>query len=152
MASKTSTPIKSKPRGPTRIQVEAIQHNTWAITVPYEVTLKDVKDPHYWKDVASSFQPGDLIKVNAIDTSWRAELMVRAATRTEVSIAVLHEYTFTDAETLSPDNTGFSVMWRGPTAKYSVIRTEDNQTMKSGFLDQSAAHAWLENRAKAEAA
>jgi len=152
MASKTVTPPKAKPRGPTRMQTAAIQRNVWALTAPYEVSINDVKDPDYWVHVAKTLGPGDRIEVTALDQSWYVELLIRAATRSEVSMVVMREQTFEQTAVLAPDNTGFSVQWRGPSAKYSVIRDSDHHVMKSGCLDQSAAYAWLENRAKAEAA
>lgn len=124
-------------------------NNRWSVVpgdgVPFDALLA----PEYWAHVARKLQPGDTIEVHAVDGTYFAELYVRSASRLEARVAVLHKTVFdTQASEASSDD-GLIVRFRNHVAKWAVIRTTDNEIMKSGFTTREVAEEWLRDRRKA---
>lgn len=113
---------------------------------PAGVTLQDILDPAYWTHVAFKLRPHYRIIVDAEDGAWVAELFVRYASRQEARCAVL-SFTEIEGKVEMPADAApeFEVRWRGPTAKWSVVRLSDGEIMTDGKQDKKAAEQWLAN-------
>ncbi len=112
----------------------------------------DVEKPEYWVHVSKTLKPGDEIIVVAADQAWRSKLLVREASLGGVWTHTISSITF--ATTKAPkvdEESGFKVIWRGPTSKYAAV-SADGTVIKDKFLDKESAQLWIANHIKAIAA
>lgn len=117
------------------------------------VTMEDMQNPSYWAHVARDLRPGHKIEVLAEDMSYWAMLIVRDVGRVEASVAPLQVVDLDGGAELAKDgDDGLEVKWRGPHAKFSVIRKDGGDILKDGFQTKDAAAQWRSNRNKNMAA
>lgn len=117
------------------------------------VNIKDMLEPSYWAHVARDLRPGHKIEVLAEDMSYWAMLMVRDVGRTEAKVVVLQEKKLDAGVDLAKDvDDGLEIKWRGPSAKFSVVRKDGGDILRDGFQTRDAASQWRANRNKNMAA
>lgn len=137
---------------PTRLLPAQHEIVTYSHSPEYGVTLDAVMQPEYWAHVAHMLRPGYCVILTAADMSWRAELMVRAASRTEALMGLVSHAEFGAAADVAPDNPDYEIKWRGPARKYSVLRRSDGAVVKEDFQAREQAAQWIKNHLQAMAA
>ena len=105
------------------------------------VTIEEVLEPSYWAHVASQLKPGTRIEVMAQDGAWWAMLLVRAAGRTDAVVQALQYVILGSNETFTAG--GYEIKWRGPKAKWGVVRGKDAAVLHDGFAVKEEAEAWM---------
>ncbi|MDX1742936.1 MAG: hypothetical protein R3186_05000 [Ruegeria sp.] len=111
------------------------------------VTIQMVENPRYWTHVATKLKAGARIEVLAEDQSYWADLLVLSASRLEARVIVLDHVELNQVEAADEvAGDGLEVAWRGPSAKWGVIRSVDREPLKDGFQSKDAALMWLKNR------
>lgn len=137
---------------PTRLQLAEHATTTYFHTPELGVSLKDVCAPSYWTHVSRIMRPGDKIELLSPMGDWWALLIVRMTGKVEASVSVLQHVTLDKAEAISTPQSPYEVKWRGPTAKWSIIRKEDGGVVKEQIEQREQAELWVKNHEKAMAA
>lgn len=124
------------------------QCNSWVIYPEPGTTLADVLRPSYWRHVAISLRPFDLIHVRFDGGTEWAMLVVRVIEKfTAVVDVLLHkQWTVkTPAATAAHYEPvdGYKVEFRGRNG-WCVLRLEDNVFLREGEGGEAEAHAWLQ--------
>lgn len=115
-------------------------------------TPEDLLAPEYWAHISAQLRPRDRIEAWANDGSWMAEYVVLEAGRNWARLHLLQVYHFTSgdqamtqADAMSP----YEITFRGPHAKWSVVRKSDRQVVHEGAETARAAAEWLTGRMQA---
>lgn len=137
---------------PTRLSLAEHATVVYHHTVEFGTTLEDVLKPAYWTHVAAHMRPGHRIEVMSPTIDWWAMLIVRAATKIEAAVAVIEHKSFTAPAVAAAPEQPYEVKWRGPTAKWSIVRKADGGIVKDQIASQDEANRWLLNHEKAMAA
>lgn len=121
------------------------------------MTLEDIKQPGFYAHFAAVLRPFDTITFSSDDQTLYAEVLVLAAERTAATVTVLRSYDLTKAEVVryEVDNfaaSDFEVKYRGPAAKFSLIRKDDNVVIREGFATKEEAEKSLKDYLKSQAA
>lgn len=120
-----------------------------SLTVPSDVTKKDLTSSGFWDLTASSLEEGVEIRVVPDDYSWVARCIVRHKTGTDLMVGLESFVSFTGkpkSETMSMD--GYEIKMRG-THKWCVVKQSDGTVIKSGIADRIAALSELSDHVKA---
>ena len=112
--------------------------------------IEEVSAPDYWRDVAGQLAPGQLIHLRWPDGSAFATLMVRAKSAGEILLGIVQHVSFS-AEPMA-NTSGYDVKWRGPKAKFGIVRKADGMVLKDGFDVREQAERFLTGHLKALAA
>lgn len=137
--------------GNARFKSAEYERTLWVATPEPGVSVKDLLAPEYWAHVGAKLRPWDRIEVRAEDGAYFAELLVLDASRLWAKVQVIHHVELPRVEDTAPDDP-FEVKWRGPQAKFGVIRRADKSVLKDGFADRNAAADWLTGHKRAMAA
>lgn len=121
------------------------------------VTLKDLKQPVFYSHVSAFLKPFDTITVTSDDMTLYAEVLVLAAERTSATVTVLRAYDLTKAEIVKSADavlniSDFVIKYRGPAAKFSILRKGDNAVVQEGIASQEDAEKALKVYLKVQAA
>lgn len=120
---------------------------------PPETTVQDLLDPAMWCHVAKQWlKPLDEIIVIPQGASFRAHFIVMDKGDTFAKIRLLNvnllnaeeageEAAVTEVVHL-PEDAPVSVEWKGPVLKYSVVRSSDQERLKTGFAIKAEAEKW----------
>lgn len=117
----------------------------YEMVVEHGVTLDDIKHPNFYAHVAAFLRQGDEIKVLSDDNSMYAVVLVLKAERTSATVKVLQYNDLTNASDVvmieNKDLTmnDFEIKWRGPAAKWSVVRKNDNAVIREGLASKEDA-------------
>ncbi len=115
----------------------------YRMVAPASVALEDLLRAEPWANVAERrVRTGDHVEVLAEDGSWWAELLVRHCAGSNIVLGILHKRLFEDIGVASAL---FSVAWKGPTAKWCVVRKSDGKVMAQGLYPREAAETWLKD-------
>lgn len=124
--------------------------NVWCATVEHGVEPEDLFAPEFWAHVAGNLKPGDRIEVMPDSREWYAELMVMDAGKLYARVKPMRLVMFTEAAKTS--DADFSVVWKGPAAKWCVVRTADSAIMYRDMSSKDAAEAKLAEHKQPKAA
>lgn len=142
MPSEAAAPITLKPRNKiTSLQSQEIGRNVWVKRLTEETAKEDLLKPTFWAHVARTLRPFDRIEVMAHDGSWYAELIVRSTTSLDATVGLIKFTEFVEPPVSGADD--YDVVWKGPAAKFCIIRIEDKVRVKDGFENKELAAAWL---------
>ena len=139
-------------RKPTKLQ--QLDHSVvvYHHTPEFETSRDDLAKPDYWTHVAAQLRPGHRIEVMAPDGAYWAMLLVRSASRLEAVVQELQFVKLGKAEAAATPDQAYEVKWRGPSAKFSVIRISDGEIIREQIESKEAATQWLKNHEKSLAA
>lgn len=108
------------------------------------VSYEAVREPIYWKHVANSLRPGDLIEVWPEDGSYWAMLLVAAAGDNTAKVEpLIHRQIESGANDEASLIEGYSISWRGPNGKFAIKRDADNNIVQSNFRTKEEAQTWM---------
>lgn len=111
--------------------------------IPAGTRLEELLAPHYWRHYAAQLSPMNIIEAMCEDGSWEASLRVMFASKAEVKCVVRWSVQYSAEDATGPHSETHKVAWRGPTAKWSVVRKDTGEVIKKGLYPESAAHAFL---------
>jgi hypothetical protein len=134
--------IDGKRLTPNRFALAETRRNIWQIVPEDGTPYESLFDKDYWAAMAAKLRPYDRIEVLADDGSYYAELLVLSSTKTQAEVMELRKIDIATKE-VAPVKEEFSVKWRGPHSKWSVIRTADGSIVKQGFDDADSARAFV---------
>lgn len=126
--------------------------NTWHIRPEEGVTLDQVLDPAYWAHVAVSLKKGDLIHVLPDNDAYFAELLVMSSQKLTAKVALLRAISLNGDVQVPAEDSGFELKFRGPSARWSIIRKSDREVIKEQMSTKEEAASELEAYLKAFAA
>lgn len=113
----------------------------YCATVPFGTQPNDLLSPEYWAHVANQLKPWARIEARAVDGTWFAEYVVLDVGRTWAKLHMLNQHNLTtpdvalsQANAMSP----YEVKWRGPIAKWSVVRKSDSAVQTEGMSKEEA--------------
>lgn len=126
----------------------------WHWTAPEGTDRSALFDEEYWAHVARQLKPGHEIKVVAEDGSWWMHLYVRVVDRNRARVQVLHEVELGDTVPLAeiPQDNPFEVKWRGPAAKWGVVRKSDGEVIKDHLPERADANRYISEKLRTLAA
>lgn len=131
-----------------RVREAVASFNTWCVDVDHGVTPDDLKRTDFWVHNAKMFRIGDEVRVQCVDGSFVAYLLVRNVGPKDVKMLVREVHNFDAFEqNVSQVPAGYKVTWRGTIAKWGVIRGAD--VLKEQFDTSGDAVRWLDNHLKA---
>lgn len=114
----------------------------YCVTVEEGVTQDDVLESSFWSHVAAKLIPGDRIEVRCDDESFFGELLVLDTGKAWVKV---HPIFFMQLGATTRDETGldgYIVKYRGPHAKWSVLREEDKTVLHEHMASREEAVTW----------
>lgn len=113
-----------------------------AVTPPEGTTLEEMLDPAYWGHVSARFHQYDRIEVVPQGGAFYAELLVTNCSLVHAKVAVLHVKELQPLVKEEADK-DFSIEFKGPNRKWSVLRAGDKAIVKDVFTSKEEARAWL---------
>lgn len=114
-------------------------------------TVAQILEPTFWAHVAKQLHISDRIEVIPEDHAFIAELYVLGISDNSAKVVLLQHFDF-DIEELAnatKEEADAYVMWRGPHAKFGVIRKKDNKVLQDGFITKAEANKWMASNTKA---
>lgn len=130
-----------------RFSLYEYQNQMWTATAETGTTLEDVLKPDYFANIANKLQQYDRICVRVDTGEWYAELLVVACGKNWAKTVSVLDVEF--SESVNDDEgrnevfEAFSVAFRGPHCKWSVIRKSDSEVIKEHCATKSEAQGWL---------
>lgn len=114
------------------------RRNYWAIELQADATREDLERPSFWSHEASKMKPGDRVEAAWEDGQKWADLLVMSSGPGAVRMHIIH---FMEQDGATAQDSGFEptltkVEWKGPSAKWCVIRAGDGLKVKEGFADK----------------
>ena len=140
------------PLSPADILGHEFARNVWCVTVDNTVSVETLSDPRFWVSTSNFFKIGDHIEAMPEDGSWWAHLIVRNVERSSIKTGLINHTHFEDAAVPSESFGDFEVKWRGPKARFGVIRKMDGNCLHAGFMTKTEAMGWAMEHARAFAA
>jgi hypothetical protein len=141
---------------PTRLISVEQAIATWAWRdAPADLTRDDLLKPATWAHVHRTLVPGAHIIVQPQGLPWEAEVIVLGA---GVGFAKVKLVRFNELNDEPTDKAapalpeGLEVIWKGPTAKYAVVRSSDKEILSKDHAVKADAEQWAHQHAKAMAA
>ena len=126
----------------THLAKDRQQRMVYLYNVPESVDYALLLTPSYWSNIAVEFQVGDELIVHPQDMAYYARLLVVSAERRAVKMYELQKVNIRDNASSDEDGE-YIIKWRRK-GKNSIIRTSDNEVIKSGFDTKQAASEYLE--------
>lgn len=136
---------------PARLKLAEHAISNWVACVEQGVKREDLMKPEYWSLIAPKCKPWDQIKVLADDGTFYGEYLVLSCGRAWVKVFEMKFVNLTSSDvsvTQADAQDGYTVKWRGPHAKWSVIRDKDASVIHDGEAAEDAAGLWLKDYLK----
>ena len=140
--------VVAPPVASHRVKDAAAMQQNFFVTVNSDVTVDDLKRPEFWASAAWQMKNLARVTVMPDDESYVCELLVRDAGRQYAVMSVLN-YVQLATDLKVPIDAAYEVKWRGPHAKFGVLRLADKAIVSEGHVDKQAAQAWLTEHLKA---
>ena len=136
---------------PTRMAECEFKRTLYVCTAHENTEPEDLLSPDYWTNVADKLRPWDKIEARADDGSWYAEFLVLETSRRWARVVMLNKHNLTtgDVSLTQAKLDEYSVEFKGPERKWSVIRRNDQEMLHEGEQTKASAFAWLSERIKA---
>lgn len=134
----------------TRIKEASYMRNEWFVTCPAGTKHEDLLDPEFWRNVGQNFKPFDMIEAVTEDGNWYTRLIVVSADRLWAKVHIVSFSDLIEARKNMPktDDENHGVEWKGPIAKFAVVRKSDAAILKDGFTTQLEGWTWLDGHLK----
>lgn len=136
---------------PARMKECEFERTCYVMTAHEETLPEDLLNPDYWSHVAEKLRPWDKIEARADDGTWYAEFIVLETSRRWAKVCLLFSVALTtkDVSLSQSAKDEYSVEFKGPMRKWSVIRKSDSAMIHEGEQTKDGAYQWLANRLKA---
>jgi len=120
--------------------------NVFRLHLPSSLTKEDLLEPERWIQVAktiSTMQAGDLIEVLREDYAFFAVLLVTSKKKGMefMSVKLLQYHDLEDDLNIEEesDESSFTVKWKGPKRRFTILRKSDNKVLHFGFTTKEEA-------------
>ena len=147
MSAEAAEKITAAPITADRVLPAEYERQEWVITTPEGVVPEDLKEPGFWAYTAERFRPYARLEIRADDGSWLAEAMVVACDRLWAKVHLLNVYELA-SPTVDLPGAQTEVRWRGPHAKWSVVRISDSEVLHDQCVNKDEAVLWHKNYEK----
>lgn len=124
------------------------RRHDWVVNAPEGATVEDIKQPGFWALMAAELSPYDRIEVRADDGTWLAEGVVLGCDRTWAKVHVLNTYKLSTGDVALSQSDQYSVEWKGPHKKWTVIRISDQEAVKDQCGTKEEATLWMREHEK----
>lgn len=121
----------------SRVDLAEHKRNIWFASAPLGVEPEHLLAEGYWAVVARQLRPLDEIICTSDECKWRVVLLVEDAWNTGARVQELSRQKLMVTED-SVNDQGLRIQWRGPHAKWCVVR-KDGATMKEGLPSREIA-------------
>lgn len=123
-----------------RFQLAEHTRTIYFVTVETHIKPEDVLSPDFWRHVASQLRPYDEIIVATDSCEWRMELLVCDVWHCGVRVTEQSRVNMISEEEGGNDVADdLRVRWRGPVAKWCVIRASDSVVLRGGLENKNTA-------------
>lgn len=144
-------PVRYRAREPMLRRAEHT-NTTWSLRVLAGTPFEEVLRPEFWAHVAQKgIVPNDKIDLHPEEGHYNAELRVRDVGPNWLKVHVIYKDDYVEQLTRSDDDEfpGYSIEWKGPVRRFSVIRQSDKTAIGSEFANKQTARLWLVEHMKA---
>lgn len=135
-------------------QSNSVRRN-WVYYPAHGEPLTDILEKSdYWAHIANQLTVGDWIELCAEDESYWALVRVIAVGNVWAKVMVIQAHMMEDVPAsgdLDADPE-YTIAWKGPKARFAVVRLKDKQVLKSEFHNKGDAQTWLAQHMKSVAA
>jgi hypothetical protein len=120
----------------------------WSAYLEPEHDMDDVLNPAFWSINAPRIERDAIIEIRTVDQRFFAEVYVMAASKSEVIVKVLRHYDLQGevAALTKAEMDQYDVVWKGPTAKWCVVRRADKVKLAERLEDKGEAHNWIKRK------
>lgn len=132
----------SKALNITRFKQAEYGHTNYDVDVEHGTDPADILDPGFWAHVASLLKVRDRIFVTPDSLEWTAELVVVEVGASYVRVVQIRMDQLSAAP-MNQTDVDFTVEWKGPIRKWSVIRKSDKAAIYESLPSRDAAEAKL---------
>lgn len=119
--------------------------NAWSVTPPAGTKVEALENPASWVNLTRFLRARDHVEAMPEDGAWLAEFVVLQKTAIGATLFRLNYWDLSDTDVA--DTSEYFVKWRGPAAKFSVMRESDKAVLKDGFDDKGDAERWMVDNA-----
>lgn len=133
---------------PARMALAEHWRQDWCVNAESGTTMEDIVSTTYFSHMAELLKPYDHIEVRSEDGAWIANLIVIRSDRNWAHVkmmAFIDIIEGAEEKTVSKKNT---VEFKGPHHKWSVIRLQDGEKIKTGCGSREEANTWLDEHEK----
>lgn len=143
---------KASPRmlSESKFSLASYATNDWSVTLEQSIPYERLFEPDFWSHVARKMRIGDIVRVHSEDTTFYAELYVVAAHRLAAKVVEMRRVDLAPALQVSADASPLTVKFRGPHARYCLMRGE--HVVQAGFQTAEDAEIAKAQHSKAFAA
>ena len=115
------------------------------VTIPALTPYSEILKPEYWVHVTKKLGKFTRLTVTTDDMEYYADLLVLDVGPTWAVVKELQKFDLNNVAVLkaAKKNQDFSLSYRGPHYKWSVIRNKDKAVIKEGFVRQEQAASFL---------
>lgn len=124
------------------LSINGIRHNVFRCRPELKTPPSAMLDQGYWAHVSVKMRMGDIVEVLPEDCSYFSRLLVLDAGKLYAKVAVIEHVEINKADDEIEDVSGYEIKWRGPSARYGVIRGKD--VLKDGFVSKLEAKTWID--------
>lgn len=130
---------------PSRFSLTEYVNSNWTVTVEAGTSLDDVLGSAFFSNVAAQLHPYDRINVRVDTGEWYAELLVLQCGRVWTKLIKLSYISLVDADANAEEEIDgqYSIEFKGPHNKWSVIRKSDKEPIKQQCANKQEAQVWL---------
>lgn len=121
-----------------RLQRAEHYYNSYAVVIPAGIGLEEALKEEYWAHVAPKLRQHDIIRIIPEEGTYFAEALVLSAGRGFAKLRLLRHEPFED-EDQTDVNDAVEIKWRGPHAKWSILRKSDSQVLREGIVEKGDA-------------
>jgi hypothetical protein len=149
----SDTPKEKAPRvlSPVRIQMTEHANAFHTVTLEEGTQPEEVENPAFWAHVAVKFSPYDEVRVRTDDGLWYGRALVLSCGRNWARVKFLERHILATADVdqtaAAQLDSDFEVKFRGPLAKFAVVRKSDGAVLRDGMMKEEA-YRWLGDHLK----
>lgn len=134
----------------SRVQPAETMRNVFQVCVEPNTPKEALKEPSYWKHVASRLEPYTRLEVVTDDNEYYAEFLVLDSGSNWALVKELLFIELNDKQIIqeAEKQIAFEIAYKGPHRKFAVLRKEDGEIIKDGFQKKEQAATFLQEYVK----
>ncbi|WP_036258183.1 hypothetical protein [Methylocapsa aurea] len=140
--------MTNKALNESRFKLSEHAFNRWFVTAETGTTIEEILHRDYWRHIARNLRPYDEIRVAIDSGDWLLVLHVASAGATWANVVELQRFESLKAgasAVAQDEGEGLHVDWRGPHARFAVMRKSDGNVVKDKFQDRALAEEYIRN-------
>ena len=111
--------------------------------IPANTSIEDIMKPEYWAHYSRELKALDIIEAFCDDGTWECSLRVMYVSPSEVKVALRSKVMYDAEEVETTETDTHEIRWKGPVAKYAIVRRDNNEVVESKLYPKSEAAAAL---------